>query len=463
MKLFPGLLALTAVLLISQVGCNSKKPASKEADQKEISTDRLAIADEMEAVLTTGMMDYWYPRCVDEEYGGYLSNFDKEWNQKERQPKFIVTQARHTWASAQMALMYPENPLYLKVSEHGYKFLRDFMWDKEFGGYYTTTNRQGECIEDERFEQTKTAYGNAFAIYGLAAYFEASDDSSALELAIKSFHWLDEHSHDPEFGGYFQFMLRDGTPQKLGHQGTPPKDQKSSIHILEGLTALYEVWPDELLKSRVNEMLVLIRDTITTEKGYLNLFFRQDWKPVYYTDEEFSGGKSKHVFDHISFGHDIETAFLMLEASEAIGIENDTRTHLVSKRMCDHTINKGWDHETGATYESGYYFDDNEEITILDSASQWWSCTESFHTMLIMAELHPEDPINYYDAFALSWDYCKKNLIDYENGGWYISGIDQHPSAKDSDKGGIWKGNYHSARSLITCIHILRHEETHHQ
>lgn len=462
MKTSSGLLALSAFLILSLLGCNSKQPASKETAPKERTTERLAIADEMELVLTTGMMDYWYPRCVDKEFGGYLSNFDKDWNQMESQPKFIVTQARHTWASAQMALMYPENPLYMQVSEHGYKFLRDFMWDKEYGGYYTTTNRQGECIEDERFEQTKTAYGNAFAIYGLAAYFKASNDSSALEQAIKSFRWFDKHSYDPEFGGYFQFMLRDGTALKEGHAGTPPKDQNSSIHILEGLTALYEVWPDEHLKSRVNEMLVLIRDTITTEIGYLNLYFRQDWEPVYYTDEEFSGGRSKHILDHISFGHDIETAFLMLEASMALGIENDTRTHEVSKRMTDHTINKGWDPETGATYESGYYFEDKEDITILETSSQWWSVTESFHTMLIMSELYPEDPINYYDAFTLSWDYCMNYLIDHENGGWYISGINEHPSAKDSDKGGVWKGNYHSARSLINCIKILRNEESHH-
>ena len=459
MKIFPGLLALAALFLLSLVGCNSKQPASKETGPEERTTERLAIADEMEAVLTTGMMDYWYPRCVDKEYGGYLSNFDKDWKPMERQSKFIVTQARHTWASAQMALMYPENPLYMQVSEHGYKFLRDVMWDKEYGGYYTTTNRQGELLEDEDFALTKTAYGNAFAIYGLSAYFEASNDSAALDLAIKSFKWLEEHSHDPEFGGYFQFMLQDGTALKEGHRGTPPKDQNSSIHVLEALTALYEVWPDEHLKSRLTEMLLLIRDTITTEVGYLNLFFRKDWSPVYYTDKEFIGGRNKHVFDHISFGHDIETAFLMLETAKAIGIEYDTRTHVVSKRMTDHVINYGWDSETGATYEAGYYFEDKDGMTCLESHTSWWVATESFHTMLIMSGLYPDDPLEYYDKFTLTWDYCKNYLIDYEGGGWYRTGINEHPEEKEGDKGGVWKGNYHSTRSLINCINILRNNE----
>jgi mannobiose 2-epimerase len=192
---------------------------------------------------------------------------------------------------------------------------------------------------------------------------------------------------------------------KEGFRYTPPKDQNSSIHILEGLTALYEVWPDEHLKSRIDEML-------------------------------------------------------MLEASHALGRKNDTLTHMVSKRMCDHTIKNGWDPKSGATFESGYYFKDKDKISILESFTQWWAATESFHTMLIMSELYPDDPMDYYDKFTLSWDYCKNNLIDYEGGGWYRTGINENPREKEGDKGSIWKGNYHNARSLINCINILRKIET---
>mgnify|MGYP003681940157 CR=1 FL=1 len=446
-------ITIIAVMSISNSSCGSKQ---------SITTDPFAIANEMEAVLTKGMMDIWYPLCVDKEYGGFLSNFDKAWKKKERQQKFIVTQARHTWATAQMAKMYPENKLYREYSKHGYKFLRDVMWDKEYGGYFTMTNREGKVSDDDRYEMTKIAYGNAFAIYGLAAYFEISHDSSALELAIRSFQWLDKYSHDPEYGGYFQFMLRDGTPLFEGQNDTPPKDQNSSIHLIEGFTELYKVWKDDHLKSRINELLVIIRDTITTEKGYMNLFFLQDWSPVYYTDETYKGGRNEHQFDHVSFGHDIETAYLLLEASEVIGIENDTKTNRISKKMTDHTINNGWDHELGATYDAGYYFED-DVMTILNKHTPFWVSTESFHTMLIMSGLYPDDSMDYYDKFAITWDYCKNYLIDHEHGGWYRAGLNEDPEAVNGDKGGIWKGNYHSARSLINCINILRNIESGHQ
>ena len=132
--------------------------------------------------------------------------------------------------------------------------------------------------------------------------------------------------------------------------------------------------------------------------------------------------------------------------------------------MTDHTIiNNGWDPEIGATYDAGYYFGNQDEMTILNKHSQFWVSTESFNTMLSMSGLYPADPMEYYDKFALTWDYCKKYLIDHENGGWYIVGLNEDPEAVNRDKGGIWKGNYHSARSLINGIKILRNIESAHQ
>ena len=127
--------------------------------------------------------------------------------------------------------------------------------------------------------------------------------------------------------------------------------------------------------------------------------------------------------------------------------------------MADHTLRTGWDPKTGATYEAGYYFEDQENMTIIEEFTQWWAATESFHTMLIMSELYPNDPIDYYDHFTLTWDYCKNYLIDQKHGGWYRLGTNESPQSADGDKGGIWKGNYHNARSLMNCINLLRKSE----
>ena len=153
----------------------------------------------------------------------------------------------------------------------------------EFGGFYNLVNREGEPIA-EGPQIIKQAYGNAFAIYGLAAYYRASGDTVALGLAQETFRWLEKHSYDPQYGGYFQFMARDGTPFTEGYGGVAPKDQNSMIHLLECFTELYKVWPDHSSKSDLNSLLVLIRDTVTTSKGNLVLFLKRDWTPISYKD-----------------------------------------------------------------------------------------------------------------------------------------------------------------------------------
>src|SRR5690606_28978301 len=106
---------------------------------------------------------------------------------------------------------------------------------------------------------------------------------------------------DPVYGGYFNYTERDGTPLREGFEGTPPKDQNSSIHLLEAFTELYRVWPDPVLRDRLEELLVLIRDTLRVDPGHLTLFASADWTPVSYRDASEAVREANHYFDHVSF------------------------------------------------------------------------------------------------------------------------------------------------------------------
>src|SRR5690606_7613542 len=224
------------------------------------------------------------------------------------------------------------------------------MWDNENGGFYDLVSKEGIPIQSQNPQ--KSAYGNAFAIYGLAAYYKASGNKKALELAKKTFHWLEEHSHDKVNKGYFQSLELDGTPIKrddsfLSTSEIGYKDQNSSIHLLEAFTELYHSWPDELLKQRLEELLVLIRDTIVNEDHYMNLFFTEDWTPLSFKGASKENIAKHYYLDHVSFGHDVETAYLLLEASEALEREDHEYTLEVGKAMVDHSLENGWDNNLG--------------------------------------------------------------------------------------------------------------------
>ncbi len=397
----------------------------------------------------------WYPRCEDTVYGGYFSDFDYAWKLDGPQTKMIVTQARLVWSASHGKEYYADQTLLHNAAEHGFRFLRDVMWDKEDGGFYDLVDRQGGVIK-ENGAVIKRAYGNAFAIYGLAAYYKAWGDTSALHLAQKAFRWLDQHSYDAVHGGYFQFLTREGQPFSDGYGGTPPKDQNSSIHLLESLTELYHVWHDPVVRDRLAMMLHLVRDTMVTAKGYLNLFFKSDWTPISFRDASDSERKRNYELDHVSFGHDIETGYLLLEASDALGLKNDTTTLRIAKTMVDHSLRYGWDKEHGGLFDGGYYFSGATEPTIIRKTKEWWGQLETLNSALMMAQMFPDDPMHYEQYFFNQWNYCEQYLIDHEHGGWYWGGIDIVPGNTKSPKSSIWKCNYHTSRALINCYDRLK-------
>src|SRR4051812_37960614 len=323
------------------------------------SAERLRIATEIEKSIKTELLNKWYPRCVDSVYGGFITTFTYDFQPTGPQDKFIVTQSRHTWSTAKASELYPSQKYFLECSRQGYKFLRDVMWDKTYGGFYSLVDRQGNVKTNS--PAAKDAYGNAFAIYALSAYYHASKDTGALNLVKKAFAWMEAHSHDPVYKGYYQHLNRDGshivrTASVPSTSDIGYKDQNSSIHLLEALTELYSIWPDALVRERLEEMLYLVRDKITTARGNLTLFFKPDWTPVSFRDSSESVILQHRTLDHVSFGHDVETAYLMLESSHVLGLKNDNKTMVVSKRMVDHALRNGWDNKVGGFYDEGYYF-----------------------------------------------------------------------------------------------------------
>jgi mannobiose 2-epimerase len=444
---FAALLAL--ILLLSS--CSESQPARESGP---LTTEaRTALADEVEASLREELFAAWYPRVVDTEFGGYLTQWNADWEQLDDQAKMIVTQARHTWTTAKAAEFFPADTAYLEMSAHGFRFLRDKMWDTEYGGFFWTVSRDGAPLF-EGSGPDKRAYGHAFGIYGVAAYYAASGDEDALQLAQQAFQWLDEHAHDPEYGGYFQNLQRDGTPIPPEEVGIPPKDQNSSIHILEAFTELYHVWPDSLLVARLNEMLEIIRDTLAGEKAYLTLFSHADWRPYLSVDSRGTPVRGGPM-DHVSFGQDVETAFLMLEAAEALGLDVSATLER-GKAMVDHSLRWGWDDEVGGFYDGGEYNDDETAVSITMTGKNWWTQAEGLNSLLLFGDLYPDDPYEYHEKFLLQWSYIDANLIDHQRGGWYTGGLDKEPEAVEHNKGGIWKSAYHDGRALMNVVRRLR-------
>src|SRR5439155_5889037 len=84
----------------------------------------LKFAAEVEATLRRDVLDVWFPRTVDNEHGGFSSNFTRDWQPNGTQGKFSVFQGRQTWVAAQIVLRRPEmRDKYLSIARHGVDYL----------------------------------------------------------------------------------------------------------------------------------------------------------------------------------------------------------------------------------------------------------------------------------------------------------------------------------------------------
>jgi mannobiose 2-epimerase len=421
----------------------------------------------MRTLFEEDLLRRWYPLVLDRECGGYFTNVTHDWKLPPEQEKMIVTQARHIWTTAKTAKFVQDGSRYEAYARHGLQFLRNFMWDQQYGGFFQIRSRQGGYSGCNGWREEKRTYGNAFAIFALAALYRLTNDPEVLEFAQEAFRWVEDHAHDSTYEGYFQFLTRQGEPfdrdsvytsvasdrNELGY-----KDQNSSIHLLEAYTELYHVWQDPTLRKRLSSLLLLIRDTMVDDKGHLRLFFTRDWTPVSFRDASEETRAQNYGLDHVSFGHDYETAFLMLEASYALGIENDARTLSIARRMLEHAIMNGWDQHSGGFFDGGVYLQGSDQCAIVRPTKTWWGQAEALNALLIFSRIFPQDT-GYWDLFEKEWDYTDRYILDHQNGDWFEGGLDQEPQFITGPKSHIWKCTYHTGRALMNCIALLSEDD----
>ncbi len=357
--------------------------------------------------------------------------------------------------------IYPDNKTLRNAADHGYKFLVNSMWYKQNGGfnmYYDKNNNQNQLI--------KSVYGNAFALYGLSEYAKINKSAEVIEWIKKAFQWMEESAHDSLNKGYYSMgvgSIVKESQAKLNEKRTSKedpfgKDQNSSIHILEALTNTYQVLKTEKIKQRLYEMLCLVRDTMVTPDGYLKLYYSRNWVAVSNRDSSEKYIRQQIESDHISFGHNIETAFLIIDASKTLYGKVDPVSLKIAKKLIDHTMANGFDSNYYGLMDKGYLFKGKSKIEIIDSTKVWWAQAEALNALALISSYFPGEK-KYKEAFFDMWQYVQKEIIDHKNGGWYDSGIDKSPKSKQALKAQIWKGNYHDGRALMLLMEYSKQKK----
>jgi cellobiose epimerase len=431
---------------LAAVALASRALATPQAPPPPTAETRHKVADELDAYLRRHVLRPRFPACVDREHGGFHANYARDWSPLEDRSRFIVYEARVLWTAATVARLRPDTRAeYLPYVRHGVRYLADVMWDREHGGFHTFVDLSGRGLTGGL--GGRPVYGQAFAIYSLAAAHAATEDAEPLELAKRAWRWAEDHYRDDLGPGYRSAVKPDGEPFPVPKAERPGGARESidgpavhrtmndHIHLLEAYAELLRSWPDPELRRRTEDLLAFVRDRLFTEPGCLYIALRPD---------------GRVVPAPVSFGHDVETAFLMIEAEEALGREPSSATLRAARMLVDQALANGYDPARGQLFESGSAYG-----RPIDRSIEWWGQFEAFNAFQLMDERFGREDARYREAFAKAWALARDAFADPQHPG-VCPRMDERGEVRCESKSHSWFASYHTARALLLTADRLR-------
>jgi mannobiose 2-epimerase len=424
---------LLAALCAAPCGARAGDPPAPGSVPAQL-TD---LANSAERELRGNILPFWLKNARDREHGGFHSFIGEDMKARDSLPHGALLTCRILWTFSAAYRAY-RDPEYLEMARWAYRDLTGRFVDGQYGGLFWSVGPDGRPADAH-----KQIYGQVFGIYGLSEYYRATGDIAALQLAVAIYGLIEKNAHDPVNGGYFDALSREwrrGGAMDGNLLGDAPKSQNSHIHILEGFTNLLRVWPDEGLRGRERELIELTMSRIIDPKTHhLVLFMKDDWTPI---------------GDDVSYGHDIELSWLLVEAADVLGdpslVARSRREALAIARV---TNAEGVDSDGGVYNEGGPGGPTNMH-------KEWWEQAEGAVGFLNAYQISG-DPAYLADT-ERSWRFIQDKFVDRQDGDWYDTlERDGTPIVERKGRNGmtypgaklsVWKCPYHNSRSCLQLI-----------
>ena len=386
-------------------------------------------AIEFKEHLTQNLIPFWN-RLKDTEYGGFYSYMSKDLEIDKTSEKGVILNNRILWFYS-TAYRLLRDPSLLAMADHAFSFLINHCYDSQYGGVYWSVSHDGKPIDE-----TKHTYNQAFAIYALSAYYEVSQNKAALHIAYALYRLIESKCRDTD--GYLEAFHLDFTPtsnEKLSENGVmAERTMNTLLHVMEAYTELYRVDSFAMIGNSLREILDLFKDKIyNSQKQICEVFFDKDYHSL---------------IDLESFGHDIETAWLLDRGCEVLADPTYSEAFApITAGLAAATYHNAYDQTKHALYNER----ENDNI---DTDKIWWVQAESVVGFYNAYQKAP-DKKEYLQAACDIWDYIISHMIDERCGEWVES---IRPDDTINLERGIvhaWKCPYHNGRMCMEMMQRL--------
>lgn len=391
--------------------------------------DPQSLRKAIEAELEENLLPFWRQRVLDETGGGFIAEMTNDGELRPDAAKGLILNSRVLWTFSTLfaARREPED---LALACRAYEWMESTMRDRRNGGYLWRVDSQGNPLDGE-----KKIYGQAFVIYALSAYAVATGDPDAVDSARDLFELIETHAHDSEHGGYIEARADDWTEAselRLSDKDmAAAKSMNTHLHVLEAYTGLYGVWPDERVATRLRELIDLFGEHILdAERRHLHHFFDAEWGIL---------------SDTSTYGHNIEAAWLLCEAAEALcDSERTTAVERWAVTIAHAVLAEGIDADGAVVYEG-------RNGRVIDPNREWW-CQAEAVVGLWQAYQLTGDPA-FANAAERTWSFISHRIVDRSGGEWFWRLLADGSVDQSEPKVSEWKGPYHNVRM---CLEMMR-------
>ena len=384
---------------------------------------------EMRAHLTEKLLPFW-EGLKDEEFGGFYGWMDTDLVVDKKAVKGCILNSRILWFFSNAWMTLKDDSL-KEYADHAYEFMKNYCVDKENGGVFWSLYYDGKP-EDT----TKHTYNQAFAIYALSSYYAASGNEEALALALELQKIIEEKCFD-EYGykEALDIHFNKVDNDKLSENGVmADRTMNTLLHVFEAYTELYRVAKVEKAAEKLRWMMDVIAEKI--------------YNPALHRQEVFFDNDMNSLIDLHSYGHDIETAWLVDRGIEVLGddaykakmapITADLEQKIYDRAYANHSLKN--------ECEKGV--DDEKRI--------WWVQAESVVGFYNAWQKAPEKQY-FKEAAEDIWNFIKTYLVDQRDGGeWFWCTDEKGNPAMERPIVEPWKCPYHNGRM---CFEIIKRGE----
>ncbi|WP_179347994.1 AGE family epimerase/isomerase [Winogradskyella pacifica] len=370
------------------------------------------------------ILEYWSKNTLDEKNGGFFGQINHFNIVIPEASKGIILNTRILWSFSAVSNHF-QTETYNDICDRAYNYLKTHFNDTSSKGVFWELDYLGNPIN-----KRKQVYAQAFSIYALSEYYILSKNEAAKDWAIELFDLIEKHAKD-EQSGYLEAFNEDWSPiedMRLSDKDmNAEKTMNTHLHILEAYTSLLKIYDDDNLKDSLKTLVNLFQNKFLNSNNHYDLFFDKNWNLLSNT---------------VSYGHDIETAWLVIEAAKVLNDDallEDVKATAI--QVANTFLEEAIDSEGAVINEK------NLSTNHTDTDRHWWPQVEALVGLKYANDIKKDE--KYIDSSLKIWEFTKKHIIDHKNGEWHFRVDKNGKPYTEEDKVSMWKAPYHTSRALI--------------